>query len=230
MTTVSEIITDALEDLNVYGAGEAIKDADAQKCLRTLNRMLAQWQARKMYVPGQRDVSFVVDGSVSYAIGTGQTIDTALPVQIDGAFYRLYDIDYPLSVLNSFEDYSNITLKQIAATVPTAVFLQRSATTGTLYVWPQPSVGEIHLITREVVAQYVSLTDTVSLPPECALAIQLSLEELLARPFGRPVTPDLRMDAKNARDVMKRVNLNIPIMSASPDLLGNGRFNIYSGQ
>jgi hypothetical protein len=230
MTTVSEIITDALQDLNVYGSNDPITDADARKCLRMLNKMLAQWQARKMYVTGQRDVSFAMTGAVSYAIGDGQTVDTPLPGQIDACFYRLNDIDYPVTVLNSYEDYANITLKQIVGTIPNAIFFQRSYPSGAIYVWPQPAVGEIHLITRDIVSQYTSLTDTVTLPPECALAVQFSLEELIARPFGRQVTPDLKLDAKNARDVMKRVNLNIPMMGVPQELLQNGRFSIYTGQ
>lgn len=230
MTTVTEIITDALQDLNVYGSGEAVTAADAQKCLRMLNNMLAQWQARKMYVTGQRDLSFILTGAVSYTIGPSATVDTTLPVQIDACFYRLNGIDYPVTVLNSFEDYSNITLKEIVGTIPNAIFFQRAYPQGTIYVWPQPGEGEIHLVTRDLVSQYTSLNDTISLPPECALAVQFSLEELIARPFGRVVTPDLKLDAKNARDVMKRANLNIPMMGVPPELVRNGRFSIYTGQ
>lgn len=230
MTTVIEIITDALQDLSIYGPGETVSADDAQKCLRTLNKMLSQWQAQKLYVPGLQDVSFSPTGAVSYAIGPSATINVTLPVQIDSAFYRLNNIDYPVTVITSFEDYSNITLKTIAGTIPNAIFYERSYPQGTIYIWPQTSAGEIHLITRDVLTQYTFLTDDINVPAEYALAMQLSLEELVARTYGKVVTPDLKMDAKNARKVVKRNNLNLPILGQPQEVLSNGRFSIYSGQ
>ncbi len=230
MTKVTEIITDALQDLNVYGPGDAITAHDAAFCLRTLNKMISQWQAQKMYVPGQHVESFPCNGSQITTIGPGATLDIPLPVTVDSAYFRLNNIDYPLTVLSSFEDYSSITLKQLSGSIPNVVFYQRQWPQANLYVWPQPQTGQIFLVLRDVLNQYTSLTDDIEVPPEYALAMQYSLEEKIARTFGRAVTPDLRLDAKNARNVMTRNNTDIPMMGMPQGILGNGRFSIYTGQ
>lgn len=230
MPTVNEIIIDALQDLNVYGPGDAISAHDQQFCLRMLNKMISQWNAKKMYVLGQQIVEFPCDGSVSYSIGPAAVVNVPLPVSVDAAYYRLNNIDYPISALTSFEDYSNITLKQIAGTIPNAIYYQREWPEGVIYVWPQPSQGSIRLVVRNILSTYESMPETISVPPEYALAMQFSLEELIARTFGRVVTPDLKLDAKNARDTMKRNNLSIPMMGMPAGILTNGRFSIYTGQ
>lgn len=230
MTTVSEIVKDALQDLNVYGPSDSVSAHDAQYCLRALNKMISQWQVQKMFVPGQHTQSFPCNGQQVYTIGPSAQIDTTLPVTVDAAYYRLNNIDYPLTVLHSFEDYSNITLKELDGTIPNVVFFQRQWPQGNVYVWPQPSQGQIFLVLRDILQQYESLTDDIEVPQEYALAMQYSLEEKIARTFGRQVTPDLRVDAKTARDVLKRNNIDIPMMGMPQGILSNGRFSIYTGQ
>lgn len=230
MATVNEIITDALQDLNVYGPGEAISAHDQQYCLRMLNKMISQWQTKKMMVMGQFSLPFNCNGQVQYTIGPGAEIDVPLPATVDSAFFRLTNIDYPVEVLTSYEDYVNITLKQIAGSIPTCIFYNRNYPTGIIYIWPQPSVGQVFLTVRDVLTKYVSMTDTITFSDDYALALQFSLEELIARTFGRTVTPDLKLDAKNARDVVMRNNLSIPRMGMPDGILSDGRFSIYTGQ
>lgn len=230
MTTVIDIITLALKDINVLGTGETAPAADASDCLSTLNQLLGQWQAQKMLVTGQHDVSFSATGAQTYTIGTGQAINAPLPVTIDQAFYRLNGVDYPLAVLSSFEDYENITMKTLAGTIPSVVFLQRGATTGTVYVWPQPSTGAIHLTLRDVLDTYASLSDTLTLPAEYLLALRYSLAEQVMPSYGVGPRPDIVALAARARRVLKRLNTQIPMMGQPPELIGNGRFSVYSGQ
>lgn len=230
MTTANDLISQALKDINVLAAGETLSPEDASDALAMLNQMLGQWQAQKIYVYGQRIVSFNCDGSQSYAIGPGQTIATTLPTAIDSATYNLNGITYPVTVLDSREDYENITLKAISATIPSAIFFQRDWPTGAIYVWPQPAGGSINLVTRDVLTTYTSLSDDVAVPPEYQLAMRFSLAELLMPTYGAGPRPDIAAMAARARKVMKRSNLNLPIMGQPQGVLHNGRFSIYTGQ
>jgi hypothetical protein len=230
MTTVSDLIQLALKDLNVLAPGEALSSEDAADALATLNMMLGQWQVQKLYVVGQRLVTFACTGAQTYAIGPSAAVDTVLPASVDSAQYTLNGITYPVSVLNSREDYENITLKSIAGTLPTAIFFQRDYPLGTIYVWPQPSVGSITLVTKDVLTEYASLSDDTAVPPEYALAMRFSLAELLMPTFGVGPRPDIVANAIKARKVMKRNNLSIPLMGQPQEVLNNGRFSIYSGQ
>lgn len=230
MTTVNDIITAALKDINVLGAGETASSEDAADALTMLNQMLGQWQAQAVYVYGQRLVTFNCDGSQTYAIGPGATVDTTLPTAIDSANYVLNNISYPVAVIESREDYQNITLKTIVGTIPSAIFYQRDWPQGTIYVWPQPGTGSLVLVCKDVLTQYTSLADDTNVPPEYALAMRFSLAELLMPTYGVGPRPDIVAMATRARKVMKRNNLNIPMLGQPQEVLNNGRFSIYTGQ
>lgn len=229
MTTVSQLINLAMKDIGVLAAGETASAEDASDALKTLNQLLGQWQVLKSSVPGQQTVSFSATGAQSYTIGPGATVNAALPAAIDAAFYRLNGVDYPVSVLNSFEDYESITLKALTGTIPSVIFYERSAPTGLVYVWPQPSTGTINLVTRETIPA-LALGDAINLPGEFELAIRYSLAELLLTNFGMQQRQDITAWAARARRVMKRANLNLPTLGQPSAVLNNGRFSIYTGQ
>ena len=52
--TESDIISDALEDLGVYGAGETVSSADTTKARRKLNLILKQMSAASNYFSGEK--------------------------------------------------------------------------------------------------------------------------------------------------------------------------------
>jgi hypothetical protein len=229
--TASDIVLHALKDINVLGAGETLPAEDGFDALATLNMILAQWQVQKVYVYGQRVIAVPCNGAQTYTIGPAATVDTTLPPEIDSATYVLRSVTYPLTVIESREDYENITLKAIAGTIPSAVFFQRDYPQGTLYVWPQPSMGTLNLVTRDVLNSYASLAEDIAVPPESALAMRMTLAEMLAEgAYGKVITPRYAAMAKNARKVMKRINLNLPMLGQPAELVSKGRFSIYSGQ
>jgi hypothetical protein len=85
------------------------------------------------------------------------------------------------------------------------------------------------MLTRDILTGFTSLADTVSVPDEYKLPMRFSLAELIAPMFGKSVTPDLKMQAKAARATMKSVNMTVPVLAMPPELTGQGRFNILSG-
>lgn len=230
MTTVIDLISQALKDINVLGVGEVAEADMASDGLALLNQMIGQWQAQKMYTPGEHEVIFSVTGAQTYSIGPGGAVNVPVPVSIDAAFYRQGGIDYQIEVLNSFEDYQAITLKLISGTIPDAIFYQRDLPLGTIYVWPQPSGGEIHLTTRDLLTTYTTLTQNLSVPPEYELAMRYSLAELMMPSYGIVNRPDINGLALRSRKIMKRANLSIPMMGQPPGVVNNGRFSIYTGE
>lgn len=230
MTTVSTIVTQALRDAGVVASGETPTADESDDALQLFAQMIGQWQVDKIMVPGQQTVSVNASGSQTYTIGPSATINTPLPVAVDAAFYRLNDVDYPVHVLTSWEDYESITLKSIPGTIPSAIFYRREAPTGTIYVWPQPSTGSIRLVLRQNLTDYDSLADDISLPKEYELALRLSLQELILEAFNMPPKPTLIQRAKNARKVLMRNNLQLPILGMPVAVINSGRFSIYTGE
>lgn len=231
MSTVIEIIQDALEDINVLGVGESVSAADSQKCLRTLNQMIGQWQANKMSVFAQKVISFSPDGSQTYTIGPSATINVALPVKIDFASWRdAGGIDREIAVLDSLEQYEKISDKTESGGDAVCVFFQRTYPTGLIYVWPQPTTGSIRLVTRQDLTVYGSLTADLSVPAEYEMAIRYSLAELLAPAYGLQASPRVSQLARQARRVLKRNNIIIPELTLPTTVVDNYDHDVYYNQ
>ena len=88
--TESDIISDALEDLGVYGAGESVSSADTTKARRKLNLILKQMSSASDYFSGEKfwlrktGYLFLQKDQSSYSIGpsgdecTGTYVRTTL--------------------------------------------------------------------------------------------------------------------------------------------------------
>ncbi|MRT30815.1 hypothetical protein [Herbaspirillum sp. CAH-3] len=229
MTTVFRIIELALRDINTVGEDEQLSPSIISDALDTLNQMIAQWTTEKQYVYAQKVVMFSANGSGSYTIGPGGTIDIALPAKIDAASWRDGLVDFPLQVVDSLEEWERIGVKTLSG-VPLGVFFQRLYPVGNLLVWPQAQSGQIRLVTRVGLDGYTSLTNDMMIPPEYQLAVRYSLAELMSMSLGVPISPDILRQAANARRVMKRQNTTVLKLDMPPGVPYRRIYKIYSDQ
>lgn len=228
MTTVVEVITSALRDANVIGMGDSASGDDAQAALDTLNQMLAVWAVENTYIYAQQEVSFSPDGATSYTVGSGADVDMERPSKIDGAFWRDGGIDYPVHLLDTYEQWQAIPQKTQAGEALYAFYLP-SLTTGTLHLYPQPSSGTVHLIAQASLPNDYALADTITLPASYVLPMRLNLYVLLAGMYGAPLKPALVKAADMSLKTLKRSNLRIQPLYMPESIVGGGRGNIISG-
>ena len=98
----------------------------------------------------------------TYTLNINQTVASTTinsyyqrPLSINSAFVRINTnsngqpivnggLDYPVAILN-VEDYEMIGLKTLAGPWPKALYYQPSETLGNIFVWPNPSQGEMHI-------------------------------------------------------------------------------------
>lgn len=225
MTTVVELLNLCLKDLGVVGEGQTASADSMNDAFTTLQQMLGLWQADKLYVYAQREIPATLTGQTSYTVGAGGDINTARPVKIDGAIWRLNGVDTPLTVFQSFEDYQRIGVK-VAGGTPCAVCYVGTFPLGTLYVYPNDASGELRLIARTDLPTLFNITDTISLPPEYVMALRYSLDEYLATLFQTPLRPDIPALAARARKIMKRNNVSIPLSKMPSTVMRGYRNNI----
>jgi hypothetical protein len=228
MTTVSDIINLALKDAGVLGEGETASAGMLQDTLSTLNQMIQLWQVEGHAVYALKDVSFPATGATSYTIGVGGNVNRARIDDIEGAFWQANGIDYPLQVIQSFEDYQRIGQKSLTGD-PCAVHYQPTYPLGVLYVYPAPSTGEVHITVPEEFTEYASSAEDLSLPKKYELAVRFSLAELLPAVFQVPARPDIATFAQRARKVLKRSNLRIPLLQMPAAALPRERFDVNRG-
>jgi hypothetical protein len=179
----------------------------------------------------------------TYTVSKSQTVTTTTisayyerPLTIESAFVRVSTtsngvpiygggLDYPVAVF-SLEEYESIGLKTLNGPWPKGVYYQPSELLGTVYVWPNPAQGEMHLFTSTIFRQFGSLTDAIQLPQGYNMSLRWCLAERLMPMFGKVNQIQATMInsfAAQAKATIKRTNMRPPQISRYPDALMMGR-------
>lgn len=232
ITTPVDLITLALKTAGVIGVGQTPDFTDTNDCFVILNSMIAQWNRNRWLVYTLVDTAVTSTGAQSYTVGTGGDFNIPRIDRLETAFARLLTgnpnnpFDYPLTLLDSREDYSAITLKRLT-TFPTSIFLDSDFPLGKVYPWPVPAAGqfEIHLITKKVLPQFPDLTTTIALPPEYLDCLIWNLSVRIRPLYQLPPEPTITSLAKNALGVIRSANAQVPSLRMPSEVL-NGTSGI----
>lgn len=224
--TASDIIRRSLRIIGAIAGGETPSATEQADALQVLNAMLDSWNTESLAVYALRDEVLTLTGAASYTIGAGGALNTARPVKIEVAYERIGDADYHVS-LASADAWYRLAAKSTTGDVAEWLYYEPSYPLGTIYLYPRPTTGVLHLVTRVPLAAYAA-SDTLALPPGYQDAVAFHLAIRLAPEYGRPVTPELAALARSAKDAIQRANFRVPLMSTG---LGVGRkSDIRSGE
>lgn len=224
--TVSDIIRRALRSIGAIAGGETPSSTEEADALQVLNAMLDSWNTESLSVYALRDETLTLTGAASYTIGSGGDLNTTRPVRLETAYERISDADYHVR-LASADAWYRLASKTTTGEVAEWLYYEPSYPLGRLYLYPQPTTGVLHLVTRVPLAAY-SAADSLALPPGYQDAIVYHLAMRLAPEYGRPVTPELAALARAAKDNIKLGNFRVPIMSTGFE--GARRSDIWSGE
>ncbi len=236
VSTATTIIQDALEIAGVIGDGETPSAEDINKNFVRMNDMLAQWQRERFLIWHLVDVPLVSTGAVSYSVGPGGAFNITRPDRLEnGNFVRLLNtappnqVDYPLTLIESWEDWSRVTMKQMG-TFPGAVFYDSGSPLGTAYVWPVPqaSLYEIHLLVKATLAQFATPTSQFTFPPEYAMAIKYRLARLMRAAYRLPADPEINAIGRDALNTIRKANVQVATLTMPAPLQSGTAYNIYS--
>lgn len=208
MPTAADIINLALKDVEVIGESETASAETLADALTTLNQMLALWSVQGVYVYAQTETSFTPTGALSYTVGPSGNFNISRPSVVDDVYWRSGDVDYPVTILDTFEEYQSISSKTLIGQPYYAYYLP-TITTGVLYVYPQPNTGSLKITTRVKLPVYTAASGSLTIPPEFEIVVRYSLAELLSINMGKKLRPDIAAMATKTRKIMKRNNLKI---------------------
>ena len=234
MTPV-ELIRLILRDAGVNGVGQTPNFEDNNDVLLHLNLMLGQWSSQRWLVYHLVDTSVTVTGAASYTVGTGGDFNITRPDRIDNAFFRstsnpLQPVDYALEPFKSREDWNAVGVKNIG-TWPQRYFYDSGYPLGTFYPYPIPTsgIGELHIATKAVLAQFPDLTTAINFPPEYLNALLWNGCSIARVMYG--MEPDRKIEglARASLEVIRASNTQIPSMRFPSIVSGRGlRYNIFS--
>jgi hypothetical protein len=229
VATVLNIITDALQELGVIGAGEPVNADDAALCLSALNTLIDAWHLEPLTIFASQQITATLPANTtSLTIGPTLNINVARPVRLeDGCFVRVGDIDYPLDVVSQV-DYNAIALKGLDGPWPRVCMYNDTHPTGAVFFWPRGAC-EVHLNLQLPVAQFAATTTTFSMPPGYRRALALTLAEEVARKFNVEPHPMTTQKARAARRMLKRANFTMPQLDVGGDPPLPGRYAILAG-
>jgi len=158
------------------------------------------------------------------------------PLSINSSFVRINTnsngtpiinggLDYPVAVLN-LENYNMIGLKTLSGPWPKAVYYQPSDPLGNIFVWPNPSQGEMHLFCDTLFSQYVTINDPIILPQGYESALEWCLAERLMPSYGKASATQIQMInafAAQGKSTIKRTNMKPVQNSAYQDAILTSR-------
>lgn len=164
MATARDFVLMSMKEAGVIGLGQTPNADDINNCYTLMIRMISQWQKRRWIVPNLIDVYARGNNAISNLIGPGQYYNSLRPDKIQSAYFKQLNsgqntVSYPLTPIWSYEDYSQISLKQLN-TWPTYYFYDNAYPYGNVFIWPIPSTDyEIHLIIKGPIGFIIQLKD-----------------------------------------------------------------------
>jgi hypothetical protein len=179
----------------------------------------------------------------TYRVNINQTVAiTAItanyqkPLGISSAFVRINTtangqpitgggLDYPITIL-ALEDYQMIGLKTLNGPWPKALYYNPNEESGNLFVWPNPSQGEMHLFANTLFTRYSSINESIVLPQGYSMCLRWCLAERLMPMYGKVSQVQIAMIsqyAAQAKSTLKRTNMSPIQVSRYPDALLVGK-------
>lgn len=237
MSTARDLVILSLKEAGVLGVGQTPLAEDINDGFTLLKRMLSQWQKKRWLIPMLIDVKADGNNLVSNPIGDGQYWDTPRPDKLQSAYFVQKNNDqntvsYPLELIWSYEDYSQIALKHLNS-FPYGVFYDGAFPNGNIFVYPIPSDQyEIHLIVKGQLGFPNGLDQVLMLPPEYEEAIHYNLCIRLCSMYQYPVNQVQAGLAKLALNTIKVANAQIPTLSMPAGLggrYGGGLIGLFGG-
>lgn len=228
--TANEIIIAAYQELGITVSGGSPNANDLTWGLAKLNRFLNSLSSDGINLHYRTEESFnLVAGTASYTIGSGGDFDTARPNIIEQAWIRDSDHDYPVSV-RPISEYWSLPEKT-TQNRPVKLYYDTKYSSGVIYLYYTPSdTDPLHIVSQKPLTVYTSGLTEVSLPVEYQDALVLNLAIRFASRYGKTVSADLRLGAKEAFGNVRAMNLSGQMKGANLGLPGQREttYNIES--
>lgn len=238
--TVSKLFELALKRINVIQAGGSLTPEDADDALFYANNWLDSLSIESIAIPFMlRTLWTMVPGKASYTVGIGGDVSLPRPTYIDHVNYIDASLSPPIErELDGLTDdaYAAIPIKTQTNLLPSFYYWNPTYAggLGTLTFWlvPTSSVLTGVLYAESPVAQFLNLTDTLSVPPGWQFFMQENLAVFFASIFrdNLPPDPELVRSATMSKLLITRANHRPQEMTLDPALTFCApRSNIYTG-
>jgi hypothetical protein len=232
ITTAGDLIRKALGKLLVIGTQDTLTSGEMADGLDALNLMLDSWRLERLLLWAMKtDTHVLTGGQSAYTIGPGGDINTIRPTQIQNAFVRSANVDYPIDPIGQVQ-YDALAYK-LTQGIPRKMFYNPGYPLGTINLYPVPlsSAYTLHVNSYGELESFSNIADVYSLAPGYARAVIFNLALELAPDFNKAAPPEVVKMAAQSKRYIKRVNSPDVRMSADAAILRDGGiYDITSDQ
>ncbi len=190
-----QVIKGALRKIGVLAAGESPTTSQTDDAAEALNALIKAWHAEGMPLWAITSHTFtVVDGTNTYNIGVGQTLNTVAPLRIFQAFYTLTCTGQSAVQMNVYNrnDFNILPNSTTIEGEPVNLYYQpvvvASDFKGIIKLWPTPQNS-----TTQVTVHYTrpfqdldTSTDNLDFPAHYVQALIMNLAWVLCGEYGIP--------------------------------------------
>ena len=237
MPTALDVITDALELLNVYSPGDQISSADLSRSLSVLNDMMDVWSNESLACYDWITQTFtMVPGQYQYTVGPGGYINGTRPLRVSDAPGAAYLLDTNLNryLMDVVDQLTwNIQTTAVAnSDLPDILFYDPQYPLGIINIWPTPSSSwTCSFLSYAQLGDFATVSSAFSLPPGYKRAITTNLC-LSLKPYfaSAQIDPLIIKEASETKASVKRNNMRTQVAVFDPELVsrGNAVYNIYT--
>lgn len=218
----SDIIQGALEEIGVLAEGEKVSAGDLSVAMPRLQRWVDQVNARRELIFSiSFDQFMLTPNHAPHTIGPNGDFNIPLrPVRIMSAAFLLNSgsqtVDMPIRVKDE-QWWAANPVKSLQTSIVTHLYYDPASPLGNLNFWPICTLANpVRLELWNSIAQPISPTVALSLPPGYWDAMVLSLARRLCPVFNRSFSPDLKEMWNHAMRIIEgnndkppRINLDI---------------------
>lgn len=226
--TAGQIVTDALTEIGVLGAGQTPAAADMQLGIRKLNYRYDEWRSEDAYAYNVDFQLFTLPTNTQpVTIGPdGADFDVDVrPVKVEAATLVFGGTNPPVEIpLNMRNDqwWANQSVKTLTSSLSTDLYYSPNWPNGSLYFWPiSTQVHQVRLEIWVLLPEIASQSTMINLPPAYANATMLTLAEDLLSPFGKNPPPALGIKAQRARMAVQGNNIQSPLTATTDSGMPN---------
>lgn len=252
VVTGLQVITDAFLEIGYLQQGETPGATDQADGLRRLNYLVGRWGIEGLSVPVRGRLVFPLrldKGSSTnpYTIGVGGDLNTARPPKqsdLTGAgllFPQASSTSGPLEIdrgILTDQGYEAERLKDLRNSLFTHVYYRPefAGDLGSIFLWPVPTdlTNSLVLYLQQALGTFADTTTSYSVPSGTEEALVFNLALRFCRPYGRPVTPDLKQDAAESFNRVQMSNMGMSDLGNELAALnsgaGRGGYNIQTGE
>ena len=206
MSTVLDIVTEALNLIGVLADGEVPSGVMGQNGLNRLNGILRLWSLRgtMLYSSSDQSLSWGSGDGVKTVGPTGDIVGVR-PNKIKKLYYVLNAISYPIEPI-SLGDYTDIPDKTTQE-LPVFGYVNNTFPNCEIKLYPVPNQTlEFHVVSEVELVEFASLQEDVSLPKGYRDGLMFNLAVLSAAASNVPLSDDIRSMAYSIRQAIEKVN------------------------